>query len=247
VHLVAIGGWLPRIGETGAGLMALRNFDSVSAQLKSITDEVSTPKAKYWFPNFRQFDPSTLPPRKPSNTIRLVHVSRLFREKGIFESIATAKLLDAKGYTTTLVICGPDEFESENDRDEFFSELEAGERLLSYLGDLPNQQVIPLIASHDFLLFPSSFADEGFPGVVVEAAIAGTPVIAKKTKQLAEILATDLFGVLVEGHFPEEACEVIAGSHLDNSLAPRPPSRDYGLAVADKWFEDVTNCPSTEN
>lgn len=238
-HLVAIGGWLPRIAQSRYGKIAIGGFSSVSTQLPSMTDAIERPEKKYWLPNFRNFDVSTLPPREPSGTIRLIHISRLIKEKGIFESIESARLLAEQGAAVKLSIYGPDEFANDADRAEFYAQVKTAKNSVTYCGDLPHDKVISTIATQDFVLFPSTFADEGFPGVIVESLIAGTPVIALNNGYISEISEYYEFGSVLCPPFPQVAADII----MDHRSGGVPgPQRRYGLTDNSRawaWLEEI--------
>ena len=47
---------------------------------------------------------------------------------------------------------------------------------------MQNEQAIEVLAHYDCMLFPTHYDGEGFPGVILEAYMAGIPVIASRWK-----------------------------------------------------------------
>lgn len=238
-HLVAIGGWLPRMAETRWGKFAIGGFSSVSTQLPSMTSAIERPEKKYWLPNFRNFDTSKLPPKEPSETIRLIHVSRLIKEKGVFESIETARVLEKQGANVRLSIYGPDEFDTDADRAEFHAQVAKSRDTVTYCGDLSHDEVIPMIATQDYVLFPSTFADEGFPGVIVESLIAGTPVLAICVGYIREISQRYEFGYVFHPPFPQAAAEIIMRNRPAGASESQVGDDLTGHTRAWAWFEEI--------
>lgn len=239
LHLVAIGGWLPRMAQTRWGKIAIGGFSSVSTQLPSMTDSIERPEKKYWLPNFRNFDVSTLSPKESSGTIRIIHISRLIKEKGVFESIKTAQLLAEQGAAVRLSIYGPDEFASNTDRNEFYAQVAKAQNYVDYCGDLPHDEVIRTIASHDYVLFPSTFADEGFPGVIVESLIAATPVVALGVRYIPEISEHYELASVLHPPFPSAAAEFIMGHRSGLVPGPQKGNDLTGHSRAWAWFEEI--------
>lgn len=244
IHLVAIGGWLPRIVTKYWGKIAIEAFSSVSAQLPSMTAAINRPERQYWLPNFRKFDTSGIPPKESSDIIRLIHISRLIKEKGVFDSIETARILAESGVAVRLVVYGPDEFNSERDRTKFFAEVAEAEDFVTYCGDLPHQQVIPTIAGQDFVLFPSTYSGEGFPGVIVESLIAATPVLALDVGYISEISEHYEFGYVVRAPFPQAAADIIMRHRLGAVPAALGPHKLSNHSPGWAWFEEIC-FPST--
>lgn len=238
-HLVAIGGWLPLMAQTHRGKIAIGGFTSLSTQLPSMTKTIERPKEKYWLPNFRKFDSSELPPKKPSDVIRIVHISRLLREKGVFESIETARELEKHGVAVRLSIYGPDEFASDADRADFYAQVAKAQDSVKYCGELPYAEVIPMIATQDYVLFPSTFADEGFPGVIVESLIAATPVLALDVGYVSEISEHYEFGFMVRAPFPPAAADIIMRHRLGTVPAALGAHELSNHSRAWAWFEEI--------
>lgn len=64
-------------------------------------------------------------------------------------------------------------------------------------GPLPNVQMRAELRHHDALAFPSRFAFEGHPGVIVEAFMAALPVVASDLPGPLEIVEQEVNGLVV--------------------------------------------------
>jgi glycosyltransferase involved in cell wall biosynthesis len=139
----------------------------------------------FWFPNSR---PRVLTGDAPSRNYgrRFVFVGQVSPEKGVREIIALAERLGA-GYAVD--VFGP------TNGGIPASEFE-GKRA-KYRGVLAPDQVAATIAGYDALLLPTSYAGEGFPGVVIEAMSVAVPSIASRHAGIPEIIVDGQCGFLV--------------------------------------------------
>lgn len=138
--------------------------------------------------------PSSAPPQADACR-RFLFLSQLRPEKGLFEALTSIELAPEG---CTLSVAGP---------------LLPGVSLAAlngssrsrYLGAIEPSAVAELLARHDALVFPSYWAGEGLPGVVIEALQHGLPVIATRWRALPELIAHGVNGLLVE---PRDAGEL---------------------------------------
>ena len=63
------------------------------------------------------------------------------------------------------------------------------------LADVSNYDVL---ASYSAMLFPTFWKGEGFPGILIDAMIAGTPVIASEWGYNTEIIDNGTTGVIIK-------------------------------------------------
>lgn len=70
-------------------------------------------------------------------------------------------------------------------------------------------EIYKLLGKYDVLLFPTKWETEGVPGVLVEAKIAGLPVIASRSSYNSEIVEEDIDGILLTENTPEELSKKI--------------------------------------
>ena len=69
---------------------------------------------------------------------------------------------------------------------------------ITFHGMMTNDQLRDTLRRHDVLVFPSRAASEGHPGAVVEAFMAGLPVIASDLPGPAEIVHHEVNGLIVK-------------------------------------------------
>lgn len=138
----------------------------------------------FWFPNHRVLPESPLPWSPQMG--RFVYIGRVRNEKGIREIVKAAASL---GGRCTVDIYGP--------CDDI-----VGEAVLDrcphvrYRGIMAHSDVLVALPSYNALLLPSYWPGEGYPGVIVEAFMAGVPVIATRWQFIGEMV-DETCGMLV--------------------------------------------------
>ena len=125
---------------------------------------------------------------------RLVFVSRVTPEKGVERAMAAVEAVAAAGVEASLDVFGPVE---EGYGPAFEAQLARHPRT-RYRGAIPQGQVAGELAGAAALLLPTTWATEGMPGAIVEAAMVGTPVVAAATPAIAEVVEDGVSGLLVD-------------------------------------------------
>lgn len=116
---------------------------------------------------------SRLPPRA-ARMLRLLFLARLIPQKGVLTCLDALRLLRDRGVRADLTIVGDGPLLAELPRR--VQALGLDDRIM-LLGAVPERQVRPLLAAHDLLWAPSTYA-EGQPYALIEAMEAGLPVLA---------------------------------------------------------------------
>lgn len=161
-------------------------------------------------PNFKHIDyePSGASKTQESAPRRFVFLSRIIPEKGCDTIINAVKMLNEAHRDKFLVdFWGP--FESSYER-EFLSQIETLDNV-AYKGflDLRDQKNYDVLAQYDAMLFPTRWHGEGFPGVVIDAFVAGLPVIATDWSQNADIIEHGRTGVILKENSAETLREAM--------------------------------------
>lgn len=149
-------------------------------------------------PNFKKI---TYIPEKSTETsvpFRFVFLSRIIPEKGcdlIME--ATRRINKEIGEDKFLV--------------HFYGKIDDSYKpqFLKAINELPNAEYkgflnladvtnYDVLASYSAMLFPTFWKGEGFPGILIDAMIAGTPVIASEWGYNTEIIENDTTGVIIK-------------------------------------------------
>ena len=147
-------------------------------------------------PNFRicHFKPDFLRQRADEGSFRLVFMSRIFKEKGV-ETVfkVLSALNEAEPGSVTLDFYG----QVEPDYAERFQDLLRRCPQARFKGSLRPEDVVRVLAAYDLLLLPTFYPGEGFPGAIVEAYLAGTPVAVSVWKHNAEYVKEGETGFLI--------------------------------------------------
>ena len=192
---IVIGGWLPIVTlKSRIVTWLLRKIDKIMVETQLMKKDLESQKFSNVtvLNNFKPLvDLSKEQATVDNITFKIVFVSRILREKGIYELIKAVDLLSPK----LDVVCdffGPLDPE---DKDEFTKKIEISEAC-NYLGVLAPSEVVRTIRKYDLFAFPTFYHGEGFPGVLIDAMNAGVPVLASDWRFNCEIIKEPFNGFL---------------------------------------------------
>lgn len=111
----------------------------------------------------------------PGAGLQTVFMSRIVRSKGADTAIAAVAAYNSLGCLPPLSMdvwgtCSPE------DR-RWLDPMLEGDPRITYKGPLANEDVCPTLANYHFMVFPSRYEGEVFPGAVLEAHAVGLPVL----------------------------------------------------------------------
>lgn len=139
---------------------------------------------------------------RENDIIRFVFLSRVHPDKGCDLIVNCARRLNEIGYKKRFSI----DFYGKIDDNYsgFLSMIEPIDNV-NYRGflDLTINKGYDLLASYDMMLFPTFWSGEGFPGVVIDAFIAGVPIIASNWNCNEDVI-NEKTGIIIP-HHDEEA------------------------------------------
>lgn len=201
VYFWVVGGNLQNSIDNGRyNIKALGNLKSILVQGMSMVKSLS----KFgltnvvYVPNSKPiiFTPSIL--REINiDKIHFVFLSRVHPDKGVGEIVKATKMLCDQGYADKFVVdfYGKIEpsFESE------FMGLVAQTANVKYCGflNLMNTEGYKQLSEYDVMLFPTYWNGEGFPGVVLDANMAGVPIIASDWSMNTEVIRDGYTGFII--------------------------------------------------
>jgi glycosyltransferase involved in cell wall biosynthesis len=152
-------------------------------------------------------------PRAPSDPLRLLHVGRGVRTKGLRDAVrALGHLGDLPGITLTSAGAGEEITLCQAEADR----LGVGSRV-TFLGRIPRAEVERLYASHDVFVFPSFRESAG--GVLYEAMRWGLPVIVAR-RGGPEWIVDDTCGLRLDVTDPQTYARDIAAAVRQLALNP---------------------------
>jgi glycosyltransferase involved in cell wall biosynthesis len=162
------------------------------------------------YPNFKPRPDLALIKRinntpEKNGRLKIVFLSRIKPEKGIETLLTAMQLLSWEKFQFELHIFG---ILTNDYRKRFFKLIEQSPWAV-YHGQLDMQEVIPTIALYDLMVFPTQWHNEGFPGVLVDAAMAGVPVVATRLAYNEEIVKDEINGLISKVNDPAALAEKI--------------------------------------
>lgn len=200
ISYFVIGGYFPDgVIEGKYKIRSYQNLHSVVVEgnvLKEKLLELGLNSKVFVVPNFKEFLIIDHKKNQDQRCIKFVFISRIHPDKGIYEIVeASRKLLEWGFYNFDVTFYGPLELSS---TDIFVTQL--NDRLMygGYLDFLNNSSsAYNILAGYDVMLFPTYWKGEGFPGVLVDAFVAGLPVIVSDWNMNDEIIQDGYNGLLV--------------------------------------------------
>lgn len=205
IHYWVLGGAIHKAFERQ--VFRVKNYMGLKAILvegKSIANSLNNCGLTNVFniPNFKYIDYTPIKNNKVDGVIHFVFLSRLEQCKGCDEIVQASDVLRNIGYEGKYDISfygktlgNPDYYHL------FINKIEKHPEI-KYLGpiNLSDMKNYDELAQYDVMLFPSFWDDEGFPGVVIDAFIAGIPIIASDWNLNKEVVDDGNTGWIVPVH-----------------------------------------------
>lgn len=186
-----------------------------STLLTNQLQEIGITNAIY-VPNFKRIEPLTKKEIEDNFILKnnFCIFSRITKKKGIIDAINTIlKINELKKYEkVTLDIYGPVEKEFEI---EFKEALKKSSEYCHYKGIISFEKSVEILKNYLCLLFPTHWYHEGIPGTIIDAFMAGVPVIAKNWKYCNEMIVDKKTGLIYEFDSPEKLFDSVLYA-LDN-------------------------------
>lgn len=129
-----------------------------------------------------------------------VFLSRILPDKGCDDILQSCATLNKKGYENCFVI----DFYGVIDDDyrTRFEETVAQFNNVNYRGclHLQKEKNYSVLAKYHYMLFPTYWRGEGFPGVAIDAYKAGVPIIGSDWNFNSEFIKDGVTGILIPTH-----------------------------------------------
>jgi len=145
------------------------------------------------FPNFRRFRQNELV-KNEEEGLKMVFMARINRTKGygsIFQALDKMKDISKE---VTMTFYGQ---VANEDESNFFHLLEKHKNVASYKGALKPDEIQQTLSQFDVMLLPTQYYTEGFPGSILDAYIAGVPVIVTEWKHSHEFVNDGETGFII--------------------------------------------------
>ena len=174
-----------------------------------------------YMPNFKTI--KELPPIVKYNDgcTHFVFLSRIIPSKGCRYILECVKNLNSMGLISKFVVDFYGGIANEY-KEEFLLDVDNYENV-HYCGSLQllDEKNYSILAKYNYMLFPTYWLGEGFPGVVIDAYKAGVPIIASDWNFNEEFIKDGETGFLVPTHSVEDLTKVMECAILnkyDNML-----------------------------
>lgn len=225
IHFVVVGGWLRDfLANKPLHRFMLSKIKRIYPETQLMTQEL---RGEYGFFNLTQLSNFRVlssgyvfgPRQRDHLEIKIVYMGRVIPEKGLRTIFKIREFIESKSIDCISIdIYGPVSSEYEG---EFFSDIEKSEGIIRYKGILEPNEIHKALTVYDLMLFPTQYFTEGFPGSILDAYIAGVPVIATKWKYADEFVVDNVSGIIVPFGDEERFISTVMTVIQDASLLQR--------------------------
>lgn len=204
IHWI-IGGEFDKLVEAGRFDIEVLNVAqwhlAQSRQMAETLKNCGLKGARY-IPNFRNIPKITQEQvlRSADNRVRFVYMSRIMKEKGVRETLQCAERLNSLRYQDRFSIDFYGRLD-ESYQGEFYQAI-AKLPNVEYKGVLNLNEIsgYETLASYHTMLFPTFHPSEGIAGAIIDAYIAGIPIIASDWNHNREVVRDGETGMIVPVH-----------------------------------------------
>ena len=166
--------------------------------------------------------------RRPAGDLfRVLFLSRLERDKGIYEILEVARLLRGGPVRFTLAGSGSEEASL---RRSLLEQKDTNIRLVGYVSGAAKAA---LYAESDAFIFPSSHG-EGMPNAVLEAMALGLPVITTRVGGIADFFDENRMGIALTSVDASALARAVTTLAADRHAAAA--AGEYNAAFARRYF-----------
>ncbi|WP_339868323.1 glycosyltransferase family 4 protein [uncultured Algoriphagus sp.] len=146
--------------------------------------------------------------KESNEPLKLLFLSNLIREKGIFDLLQAIALLKKDDIPVQCTIVGGDGDISEKELLEEIALLDIKEQI-DFLGKRYGSEKLQLIQSSDIFVFPTYYRKECFPLVLLEAMAFGLPIITTTEGGIPSIIRNEENGLILKSKDPQNLSLVI--------------------------------------
>ncbi len=200
IHYVVVGGWLAEFIENKPlHIKLLRNIEGIYPETIYLLNQLQDKyrfKNVYQLHNFRIVEDDNVEKsilKERYETVKLVFMARVHPMKGVDLLFNLSdEISKLNNLNITIDIYGPILEEYKNE----FDGKEKNSLIIKYKGILQPNKIQETLASYDLMLFPTKYYTEGFPGSILDAYMAGIPVVATKWKYADEFIDNNVSGII---------------------------------------------------
>lgn len=185
-----IGGNLPKMLDS-VTIIKMNNTNRVIVEGEKIKNELielGVSARIDVLPNFKKLEQFEI----VKKGLKFVYIGTITRSKGVFDLLEALADLE-----THFHFYGPMDL-NEEDKALFKSKLTGKIEYKGYLNILNNEkEAYSVLSEYTALVFPSYYPGEGFPGVFIDAFIAGLPIITTNWNMNEEIVIDGFNGKII--------------------------------------------------
>lgn len=198
LHFLVVGGWLPSyLAGRRKDIKRLSACTTIHVQTDRMLSELKVLGLRNLslLPNFRSFPSDRRLSCSQEVPLRLVYLSRVMPQKGIETAIKAVTLINNNPDcpSISLDIWGPVPDKYSN---WFKILMQDCNPMIIYRGVLEPESIPDVLPDYGMMVFPTTYAGEGFPGVIVDAFVSGLPVIASDWQDNGDFIRHGVNGLL---------------------------------------------------
>lgn len=253
VSLIGVGGVFSQwILEGKYDARYLKFLHKIAVQGQKMIDELAQAGLNqgYLLPNSKIIDylPDLSKIKTNSGRTQFVFMSRMHEEKGVEMILDCAKRLNSEGYGDRFNVDYYGQFEDNTYKQKFLEKLAVvPNACFKGVVNLRTNEGYDELAGHDVMLFPSYWRGEGFPGIVIDALIAGLPIIISDWNFNADYVEEGVTGFVIKTKDQEalyqKMLDAICNREKYTQLAPicqsRAMSYDTRNVINEAFFEEM--------
>lgn len=244
---VCVGGWHveyfignKRFKPHPLQLKLSRKIKAFLPEMKKVDTDLKTllgfQNSKY-FPNFRKVEYMAVAENKVSESLHLVFMARINKKKGYRTIFNFAEIIKNKSYKIVIDFYGPIE---ENDKIDFLSLVDKYSNIVKYHGVLNPNDIYSTLSKYDIMLLPTTYYTEGFPGSILDAYIAGIPVIVTNWMHAQEFVKDGKTGFIVpfddpQYEFNKKIMELYNNRERLKSMKQNARNESYKYSSDEAW------------
>ncbi len=206
IHFFVVGGVFHNYLGFRYSISAYKKLKAIYTQSPKMVKVMNEKGLKnvMFVPNSKRID--HYPPiklRDSQECLKFVFLSRIHPDKGCQQIIECSKLLNKKGLTSKFSVAFYGTIFHDYEK-AFLESIENIENV-NYKGylDLTTKAGYDELSKYDVMLFPTYWHGEGFPGVVIDAYIAGLPIVASDWNFNADVVTSET-GIIIPSKNQEE-------------------------------------------
>lgn len=161
-----------------------------------------------------------------NNKPRIIFLSNLMEEKGIFELLDALKILESKGFEYEAKIAGHIDANNKDRIQPYFDEL----KHTKYCGVVRGSDKKDLLLWGNTFVLPTFYAMEGQPISILEAMATGNIVVTTQHAGIPDVFENEVNGYYVKKQNPQDLADKIIRSKSNSEVCNTMRLHNYNYA-----------------